>query len=428
MNWLLKGGRVVDPDGKLDAVKDVLVRDGKIARVDSGIPADNAKVLDLTGKVVAPGFIDMHVHLREPGREDEETMETGSASAAAGGFTSIAVMPNTDPWNDNQGITEYIVSQAKSRACVNVFPIGCVSKQGKGEELAEIGDMVKSGVVAVSDDGHPVSSSHLMRMALEYTRIFDIPVIDHCEERTLSQGGVMHEGYHSTVLGLRGVPAAAEEIMVARDLILSEMTGGRVHIAHLSTRRSLQLVREAKAKGIRATCEVTPHHFALTDAAVAESGYDTSTKMNPPLREEEDRQALLAGLADGTVDAIASDHAPHNAIEKEMEFDQAPFGILGLETSVSLALDRLFHAGLMDLNRLVSLYTTGPARILKLPRGTLTQGAVADITVLDLNRTVEVNQSAFRSKSRNAPYQGWKLRGAPVLTLVGGRIVFDGRP
>jgi dihydroorotase len=427
VNWLLKGGRVVDPAGKLDAVKDVLVKDGRIARVGDGIPPDNAKVLDLTGKVVAPGFIDMHVHLREPGREDEETMETGSAAAAAGGFTSIAVMPNTDPWNDNQGITEYIVSQSKARACVNVFPIGCVSKQGKGEELAEIGDMVKSGIVAVSDDGHPVSSSHLMRMALEYTKIFDIPVIDHCEERTLSQGGVMHEGYHSTVLGLRGVPAASEEIMVARDLILSEMTGGRVHIAHLSTRRSLQLVREAKAKGIHVTCEVTPHHFALTDAAVAQSGYDTSTKMNPPLREEEDRQALLAGLADGTVDAIASDHAPHNAIEKEMEFDQAPFGILGLETSVSLALDRLLHAGILDLTRLVSLYTTGPARILKLSRGTLAPGAVADITVVDLQRTVEVNQGAFRSKSRNAPFQGWKLKGAPVLTLVGGRIVFDGR-
>jgi dihydroorotase len=427
VNWLLKGGRVVDPAARLDGIKDVLIRDGKIARVGDNLPADNVKVLDVAGKVVAPGFIDMHVHLREPGREDEETMETGSAAAAAGGFTSIAVMPNTDPWNDNQGITEYIVSQSKTRACVNVFPIGCVSKQGKGEELAEIGDMVKSGIVAVSDDGHPVSSSHLMRMALEYTKIFDIPVIDHCEERSLSLGGVMHEGYHSTVLGLRGVPAASEEIMVARDMILAEMTGGRVHIAHLSTRNSLQQVREAKSRGIRATCEVTPHHFALTDAAVAESGYDANTKMNPPLREEADRQALLAGLADGTVDAIASDHAPHNPIEKEMEFDQAPFGILGLETSVSLALDRLFHSGLLDLTRLVSLYTLGPAGILKLDRGTLGHGAVADVSVLDLNQAVEVDRGTFRSKSRNAPYQGWKLKGAPVLTMVGGRIVFDGR-
>jgi dihydroorotase len=417
----------VDPAAGLDAVRDVLVRDGKIARVGEGLAADNVKVLELKGKVVAPGFIDMHVHLREPGREDEETMESGSAAAAAGGFTSIAVMPNTDPWNDSQSVTEYIVSQARLRSVVNVFPIGCVSKQGRGEELAEIGDMVKSGIVAVSDDGHPVSSSHLMRMALEYTRIFDIPVIDHCEERSLSCGGVMNEGFHSTVLGLRGVPAASEEIMVARDLILSEMTGGRIHIAHLSTRRSLELVREAKKKGLRATCEVTPHHFCLTDAAVAESHYDTNTKMNPPLRGEEDQKTLLQGLADGTVDAIASDHAPHNRIEKEMEFDQAPFGILGLETSVSLALDRLLHAGVLDLSRLVSLYTTGPARILGLPRGTLSAGDIADITVLDTERRVEVDVSGFRSRSRNAPYQGWTLRGAPLLTMVGGRIAFDGR-
>jgi len=427
VNWLLKGARVVDPAAKVDAVGDVLVKDGKIARVGGSIPPDNAKVLDLAGKIVAPGFIDMHVHLREPGREDEETMETGSAAAAAGGFTSIAVMPNTDPWNDNQGITEYIVSQAKERATVNVFPIGCISKQGKGEELAEIGDMVKSGIVAVSDDGHPVSSSHLMRMALEYTKIFDIAVIDHCEERTLSHGGVMHEGYHSTVLGLRGVPAASEDIMVARDCILAEMTGGRIHIAHLSTQRSLDLIRRAKAAGIRATCEVTPHHLALTDAAVVHSGYDTNTKMNPPLREEADRLALLTGIEDGTVDAIASDHAPHNPVEKEMEFDQAPFGILGLETAVSIALDRLLHAGRVDLHRLIALFTTGPARILNLPRGTLAIGASADITVLDLDKRVEVRVSEFRSKSRNAPYDGWQLKGAPILTLVGGRMAFDGR-
>jgi dihydroorotase len=427
VNWLLKGGRVVDPAAKLDAVRDVLVRDGKIAKVSESIPADNARVLDLKGKVVAPGFIDMHVHLREPGREDEETMETGGAAAAAGGFTSIAVMPNTDPWNDSQSVTEYIVSQARSRCPVNVYPIGCVSKQGKGEELAEIGDMVKSGIVAVSDDGHPVATAHLMRMALEYTRIFGIPVIDHCEERSMSCGGVMHEGYHSTLLGLKGAPGAAEEILVERDLILAEMTGGRIHIAHLSTRGSLERVRAAKTKGITATCEVTPHHFCLTDAAVAESAYDTNTKMNPPLRDETDRKAMLQGLADGTVDAIASDHAPHNRIEKEMEFDQAPFGILGLETSVSLALDRLLHAGLVDLTRLVSLYTTGPARILGLARGTLAAGAIADVTVLDLEKRVSVDQGAFRSKSRNAPYQGWKLRGAPLLTMVGGRIAFDGR-
>jgi len=417
----------VDPSGDLDRVQDVLIRDGKIARVAPGIPVDNVPVLDLAGKVVAPGFIDMHVHLREPGREDEETMETGGAAAAAGGFTSIAVMPNTDPWNDSQSVTEYIVSQARQRSVVNVFPIGCVSKQGKGEELAEIGDMVKSGIVAVSDDGHPVASSHLMRMALEYTKIFDIPVIDHCEDRSLSEGGVMHEGYHATVLGLRGVPAASEEILVARDLILAEMTGGRIHIAHLSARGSLELVRRARARGVRVTAEATPHHFSLTDAAVAESAYDTNTKMNPPLRAVEDRLAILAGLADGTLDAIASDHAPHNAIEKDVEFDHAPFGILGLETSVSISLDRLVGGGVLDLKRLVALYTTGPAGILGLERGTLAPGAPADVTVLDLGRKVEVDVSSFRSRSRNAPYHGWKLRGAPILTLVGGRIVFDGR-
>ncbi|HEV8335507.1 MAG TPA: dihydroorotase [Candidatus Polarisedimenticolia bacterium] len=406
---------------------DVLVRDGKIARVAETLAADNVTVLDLKGKIVAPGFIDMHVHLREPGREDEETMETGSAAAAAGGFTSIAVMPNTDPWNDSQSVTEYIVSQARSRAVVNVFPIGCISKQGKGEELAEIGDMVKSGVVAVSDDGHPVSSGHLMRMALEYTKIFDLAVIDHCEERSLSAGGVMHEGFTSTVLGLRGIPAAAEEIMVARDVVLAEATGGRIHIAHLSCRGSLELVRRARERGVRVTAEVTPHHFALTDADVARSGYDTNTKMNPPLRAEEDRDAMLQGLADGTLDAIASDHAPHNIVEKSVEFDQAPFGIVGLETSVPLALDRLVRGKVVDLRRLISLYTTGPARILNLERGTLAPGAVADVTVLDLDKEVTVDSSTQRSKSRNAPYQGWKLRGAPILTMVGGRIVFDAR-
>jgi len=427
VNWLLKGGRVVDPANNLDAVRDILIRNGQIARIGENIPPDNEAVLDLDGKVVAPGFIDMHVHLREPGREDEETMETGSAAAAAGGFTSIAVMPNTDPWNDNQSVTEYIVSQARKRAVVNVFPVGCISKQGKGEELAEIGDMVKSGIVAVSDDGHPVSSGQLMRMALEYTKIFGIPVIDHCEEWTLSEGGVMHEGYHSTVLGLRGISGASEEILVARDLILAELTGGRIHIAHLSTRGSLDLVRRARKRGVQVTAEVTPHHFTLTDAAVGETGYDTNTKMNPPLREEEDRRALLGGLADGTLDAIASDHAPHNVIEKDVEFDHAPFGIVGLETSVSLGLDRLVGGGVMDLSRFVGLYTLGPANILRLQRGTLDLGAVADITVLDLHREVIVDVSAFRSRSRNAPYQGWKLKGAPVLTIVAGRIVFDGR-
>jgi dihydroorotase len=334
-------------------------------------------------------------------------------------------MPNTDPPNDGLALTEYIVGEAKRRGVVNVFPIGCVSKGSRGEDLAEIGDMVRAGIVAVSDDGHPVGSSRLMRQALEYTTMFDIPVIDHCEDRSLSAGGVMHEGEVSTVLGLKGIPAVAEEISIDRNIALARLTGGRLHLAHISTRGSVARVRAAKREGVPITCEVTPHHLLLTDEAVRASGYDTHTKMNPPLRCEEDRQAVLGALADGTIDAIASDHAPHHVDEKMREFDAAPFGIIGLETVVPLMMDRLVHAGIIDVTRLVTLLARNPARILRIDRGTLKKGAIADVTVIDpdLERTVDVER--FQSRSRNCPFNGWSLRGWPITTIVGGRIVHE---
>jgi dihydroorotase len=424
---------VVDPANGTDEALDLLLVDGRVAerrapagrgRGGAGLP-EGAQILDATGRVVCPGFVDMHVHLREPGHEHKETIETGTQAAAAGGFTSIACMPNTDPWNDGLSVTEYIVTEARRRGAVNVFPIGCVSKGGRGEELAEIGDMVRCGAVAVSDDGRPVGTSFLMRMALEYTKIFGIPVIDHCEDRSLTAGGVMHEGFVSTVLGLKGMPGAAEEIAVASDLTLAGMTGGRLHLAHLSTRGSLERVRRAKADGLAVTCEVTPHHLMLTDQAVLESAYDANTKVNPPLRGEEDRQALLQGLRDGTVDAIATDHAPHHQDEKLQEFDDAPFGMVGLETAVALAMDRLVRPGIIDLRRLVTLMSMNPARILGIRKGTLSVGADADVTVIDPERQATVDAARFRSKSRNSPFHGWTLRGWPVATVVGGRLVHE---
>lgn len=428
----LKGGRVVDPASGIDAPMDILISDGRIEEVSpsrktstAGRSPRGARVVDLSGKIVTPGLVDMHVHLRDPGQEHKEIIETGTRAAAAGGFTSVACMPNTDPPNDGLALTEYIVGEAKRRGVVNVFPIGCVSKGSKGKDLAEIGDMIRGGIVAVSDDGHPVGTSRLMRQALEYTTMFDIPVIDHCEDRSLSAGGVMHEGHVSTVLGLKGIPAAAEEIAIDRNIALARLTGGRLHLAHLSTRGSVDRVRAAKRDGVPLTCEVTPHHLLLTDEAVRESGYDANTKMNPPLRSEDDRQAVLAAVADGTIDVIASDHAPHHVDEKMREFDAAPFGIIGLETVVPLMMDRLVHAGLIDLNQLVTLLSLNPARILRIDRGTLKKGASADVTVIDpdLERTVDVRQ--FHSRSRNCPFDGWSLRGWPVMTIVGGRVVHE---
>ncbi len=426
MKLLLRNGRVVDPASRVDDALDVLVEDGKVSRVEARIAARGAEVLDLSGLVVCPGFIDLHAHLREPGQEWKETIATGTRAAAAGGFTGVACMPNTVPVNDSRSVTEFVLAKAREEGAIPVYPIGCVSKGQQGEELAEMGDMVEAGARAFSDDGRPVASSLLMRRALEYSRIFGVPIVDHCEDPSLVDGGVVNEGELSTRLGLRGWPGVAEDVIVERDALLAEYTGGHVHVAHLSTARSAEFVRRAKRARVQVTCEVTPHHLILTDKAVAE--YDTNAKMNPPLRTESDRKALLKALTDGTVDAIATDHAPHHVDEKAVEFSRAPFGIVGLETAVSLCLDRLVHPGAVSLGRLVDLLSVGPARILRLSgKGSLAPGSDADVTVLDPSRRVTVDPARFRSKSANSPFLGWSLRGAPVLTLVGGRLVHDAR-
>lgn len=424
MKLLIKNGRVVDPSQDLDDTRDVLIVDGKIAKIDASIPEAGAQVLQAVGRVVAPGFIDMHVHLREPGYEDKETIRTGCAAAAAGGFTSICCMPNTNPVNDSRAVTEYILARAREEGLVNVYPIGAITRASQGEMLSEIGDLRAGGCVAVSDDGKPVSNALIMRRALEYAGMWKMPVIDHCEDLDLAENGVMHEGYYSTLLGLKGIPGISEDVMVQRNVLLASATGQHVHIAHLSTAGAIAAVREAKRRGVHVTCEVAPHHFALTDKDVA--SYETSTKMKPPLRSEEDRQALLAALKDGTVDCIATDHAPHTYDEKNVEYDYAPFGIVGLETAVSLSLDRLVHSGLIPMTRLVGLLSTNPARILGLTgKGSLRIGSDADITLLNPQRKVTVDADRFRSKGRNTPFNGWKLKGAPAATIVAGKIVWQ---
>src|SRR5216110_3861275 len=383
--WILRGGRVVDPENGRDGTFDVLIDGGRIACVGRDLPIDgDIKVVDVpSGLVVCPGLIDMHVHLREPGHEHKETVATGTAAAVAGGFTAVACMPNTQPVNDNAGVTEYILKKAAESNLARVYPIGAVSRGQMGEQLADIAELRDAGCVAISDDGRPVATALLMRRALEYTRMFDIPVIEHCEEQTLKGDGVAHEGYHASVLGLRGIPGEAESIMALRDISLAELTGGVVHIAHMSARQTLDAVRYGKARGARVTCEVTPHHFVLTDDLLgAPVAYDTNVKMNPPLRASADRDAMLAGLADGSIDVIATDHAPHHYDEKHVEFDRAPFGITGLETAVSLCFDRLVHAGVIPLSRLVELLSVNPARILNVPGGSLAEGAPADISIL----------------------------------------------
>jgi len=423
MKLLIRGGRLVDPSQELDGKFDLLIEDGAVSRIDESIEAADAEVRDAEGLVVTPGWIDMHIHLREPGQEYKETVRTGTLAAAAGGFTAVACMANTEPVNDNRSVTEHILKEAERSAFARVYPIGAVSKGQQGEELAEIAEMVAAGVVAVSDDGHPVRHPALMRRVLEYTRHFDIPVIQHAQDMELTAGGVMHEGEWSTRLGLPGWPGAAEDIVVGRDILLAEDSGGRYHVAHLSTGRSLDMVRRAKAQGLRVTCEVTPHHLLLTDQLVAETGFSSDAKMNPPLRSESDRQALIEGLIDGTVDAIASDHAPHHPDEKDVEFSLAPFGIVGLETNLALCYDRLVRPGTISLSRLVELFSTGPARLLGVPGGTLSVGSPADVTLFDPEAEFTVDASAFRSKSRNTPFQGWSLKGRPVGTLVGGRAI-----
>ena len=426
---LIHGGRVIDPSQDLDEELDLLIEDGRVARVDGRIrkPRD-AEAFAAAGLVVCPGLIDIHVHLREPGQEYKETVRTGTMAAAAGGFTTVACMANTEPVNDSRSVTEHILLEARRHGFARVHPIGAISKGLLGEELAEIGEMVRAGAKAVSDDGKPVMNAELMRRALLYAQHFGIPVIQHAEDLHLTGSGVMHEGEWSTKLGLPGIPGAAEDVMVARDLIRTEDTGGRYHVAHLSTARSLDMVRRARAQGLRVTCEAAPHHLILTDEEVAKSGFSTHTKMKPPLRSERDREALVNGLADGTVDCIASDHAPHHPDEKDVQFNLAPFGILGLETTLSLCLDRLVRPGILGLPRLVELLSTGPARVLNLPGGTLKDGSPADVTVFHPDEEVTIRAAAFRSRSRNTPFDGWKLRGHPVATFLEGRRILGGLP
>lgn len=420
---LIRGGRVIDPSRRTDGVADVYLTGGRIEAVGRNIAAgDDALVIDAAGQVVAPGFIDLHVHLREPGQEDLETIDTGAMAAAAGGFTAVCAMPNTDPVTDNQAAVGFILRQSHRAAKSRVYPIGAISLGQKGQQLAEFGEMVGAGAVAVSDDGKPVVSSHLMRTALEYAQVFGIPVADHCEDPTLSAGGSMHEGLVSTRLGLKGIPAAAEEIMVARDILLAELTGGHVHLCHMSTRGSVELIRRARDKGLRVTAEATPHHFTLTHERV--EGYDTNAKMNPPLREAEDREAIRQALKDGTIDVIATDHAPHHYDAKEREFDEAPNGIIGLETALGLALRELVQTGLMDLPQLIDLMSTRPARTFRLPGGTLAVGAPADVVVFDPEARWKVEPDRFFSKSRNTPWGGAELVGKVNWTIVDGRVVF----
>jgi dihydroorotase len=421
---LIKNGYVIDPAQEMNSGRNLLIEDGRVVGLCnySDPVSDDVEIFDATGLIVAPGFIDMHVHLREPGQEYKETIASGAAAAAAGGFTTICSMPNTDPINDNAAVTRFVIEQAERAGLASVLPIGAVTKNSGGTELAEMGEMKDAGIVAVSDDGRPVPSAGMMRRAMEYARGFDLPVIDHCEDKSLARGGVMHEGHWSLVLGLRGMPAAAEEVDAERDCALAELTGARIHLAHVSTRGAVDAVRRAKAKGLPVTCEVAPHHWTLTDEAV--ENYDANTKMSPPLRSQDHIDAILEGLRDGTIDAIASDHAPHHADEKELEFDQAPFGIIGLETTIGLAFERLVRPGVISLERLVEISSINPARILSLQdRGTFKPGARADVTMLDPECAWTYDVSQSKSKSRNTPFDGYRFNGAAMATIVGGRIV-----
>jgi dihydroorotase len=426
MRILIAGGRVIDPANRRDAVLNLLIEDGRIADVATpgAHPAPAAeRVLDARGKIVCPGFVDLHVHLREPGREDMETIATGTRAAARGGFTSVCCMANTNPVNDNQSVTEFIVDRARRDGAVNVFPIGAITKGMKGEELAEIGELVGAGCVAISDDGMPVMNAELMRRALEYATLFKIPVIQHAEDVHLTGKGVMHEGRVSTELGFKGIPAASEAIIVARDLLLAEFTGSHYHVAHVSTAEAVQMVREAKAKGLHVTCEAAPHHFALSDEAVM--SFDTNAKMSPPLRSARHVEAVKAGLRDGTIDAIATDHAPHTIQDKEVEFDYAANGITGLETAFGLTVTTLVEGEVLTLPQAIARLTSEPARIFGLAKGTLSVGADADVAIVDPTREwiYDVRQTA--SKSRNSPFHGWKLRGQVLATIVGGKVVWE---
>ena len=423
MKLLIKNGRVIDPASRIDETLDILIDKGKIVELKAKIKAEAAKVIDASRLVVAPGFIDMHTHLREPGQEDKETIKTGSLAAAKGGFTTIACMPNTNPVNDNLGVNEYIISEAKKNAVVNVFPIAAITKGQKGEELTDIADLVDAGAIALSDDGHPVQNSLVMRRALEYSKLSDTLIIDHCEDINLSGDGVMHEGYHSYLFGLKGIPSSSEEVMVARDIIMAEKTDARIHIAHVSVKGAIDMIRQAKTNKIKVTAEVTPHHLFLNDDSL--SNYDTNLKVNPPLRSKEDSLALIDAVKEGVVDVFATDHAPHTPDEKDVEFDQAPFGINGLETAVSLIIDKLVSKNIISLKKFIKMFSTTPAMIMGLEtKGKISVGADADLTILNLRQEWTVNVKDFKSKSRNNPFNEWKLKGAPEMTIVGGRIVY----
>ena len=422
MTLLIQGGHVIDP-GRVNGVADVLIENGTISAVGPALTAPaGATVIQAKGQLVLPGFVDLHVHFREPGFEYKETIQSGTAAAVAGGFTTVCAMPNTNPVNDNQAVTEFMLERAKTAGNAHLYPIGAITKKSEGKELAEIGDLRRAGCVAISDDGKPVMNSLVMRRAMEYARAFDVPVVDHCEDLHLSEGGCRNEGLVSTELGLPGIPSAAEDVMVARNVSLAELTGARLHLAHISTAGSVRMVREAKARGLKVTAEACPHHFTLTEELTR--GYNTHAKMNPPLRTMQDVQAIKEGLRDGTIDVIATDHAPHATQEKQQEFTEAPFGIVGLETALSLTL-ALVDEGVLTLESAVDKLATAPAKAFSLNAGTLAVGAPADVAIVDPNREWQVDPSRFRSKSRNTPFAGWKVKGRVTTTIVSGRVVFE---
>lgn len=425
MNLLIKNGHVVDPKNNIDGIFNLLVVDGKIAKISNDAEDDLCEIIDAEGKYVLPGFVDAHCHLREPGFEYKEDIESGTLSAAMGGFTSIACMPNTNPVADNEAVIKYIINKAKQDGYVNVFPIGAITKGQKGEELAEIGELKFAGAVAISDDGKPVRSSSIMKKALQYASMFDITVISHCEDIDLAEEGVMNEGYMSTILGLKGIPAAAEETMVARELILSEYTKVPIHIAHVSTALSVEMIRNAKRRGVQVTCETCPHYFTLTENACA--GYNTNTKINPPLRTEKDVEAIIDGISDGTIDIIATDHAPHHKDEKNLEFSLAANGIIGFETAVPLAVTYLVKPGYITMKQLVEKISLNPSKILGISKGSLEIGASADITIVNMEDEFEVDVAAFKSKAKNSPYHGFKLYGSVWSTIVGGNVIVNER-
>jgi dihydroorotase len=428
MTLLIQGGHVIDP-GRFNGVADVLIENGTISAVGPKLAAPaGARILHAAGQLVLPGFVDLHVHFREPGFEYKETIQSGTEAAVAGGFTTVCAMPNTNPVNDNQAVTEFMLERAKAAGNAHLYPIGAITKRSEGKELAEIGDLRRAGCIAISDDGKPVMNSLVMRRAMEYARAFDVPVVDHCEDLHLSEGGCMNEGVISTELGLPGIPSAAEDVMVARNVSLAELTGARLHLAHISTAGSVRMVREAKARGLKVTAEACPHHFTLTEELTR--GYNTHAKMNPPLRTSLDVQAIKDGLRDGTIDVIATDHAPHATQEKQQEFTEAPFGIVGLETALPLTL-ALVEEGVLTLESAVDKLATAPAKAFSINAGTLAVGAPADVAIVDPGLEWEVDPSRFRSKSRNTPFAGWKVKGRVTTTIVSGRVVFElnpGRP